>query len=82
MTNLFTGNVDTNNLYESLATTSGVIFTSGSKYIIQIANPAYLREGDTGKGFLVNTDFPIQYTAGEDILYIRTPRPCYVNIAN
>ena len=82
MSNLYTGTVDTNDSYESLATISGVTFTSGSKYVIQIANPAYLREGDTGKGFSVNTDFPIQYTAGDDTLYIRTPRPCYVNIAN
>lgn len=80
MANLFTDRIETNGEYVTLAEATGLTFTSGNKYSIQIQNMAYLREGTTGKGFFVNSDVPITYTATSDDLYIKA-QSCVVNIA-
>lgn len=79
MANLFTGRIATNG-YETLASKTSLTFTADTKYTIQIQNVAYLREGTTGKGFIVDTTTPITYTAGSDDLYIKADS-CIVNIA-
>lgn len=82
MANLYTGSIQTNGDYVTLASATSLTFTEGNKYSIQIQNPAYLREGTTGKGFFVNSDVPITYTATSDDLYIKTDfQSCIVNIA-
>lgn len=84
MTNLYTGTIDTNGQYQTLASKTGLTFENDKKYVIQIQNAAWLREGTTGEGFLINCPLPIQYTKGTDDLYIKTynTRECVVNIAS
>ena len=82
MANLFTGSIDTKGQYKTLAELTGLTFTSGNKYSIQIQNMAYLREGTVGGGFLINKTDPITYTASSDNLYLKTDyQPCVVNVA-
>lgn len=83
MANLYSGSIDTNGTYKTLAEVTDLTFTKGTKYVIQIQNPAYIREGTTGKGFLVLSADPFEYTAGDEDLYIKTEnRQCVVNIAD
>lgn len=84
MTNLYTGTIDTEGQYQTLGSLTGLTFESNKKYVIQIQNQAWLREGATGDGFLINRPLPIQYTKGTDDLYIKTynTRECVVNIAD
>lgn len=82
MANLYSGSIQTNGDYVTLASATSLTFTEGNKYSIQIQNLAYLREGTTGGGFLINTTTPITYTATSDDLYIKTNyQPAVVNIA-
>lgn len=80
MANLATIEVNTNGEYLDLAELADITFSSGNTYLIQIQNMAYIREGETGEGFLINSDKPFQYTAGSDDLYIKA-NYCVVNIA-
>lgn len=84
MTNLYTGVINTNGEYKTLSNETGLTFESDKTYVIQIQNQAWLREGATGDGFLINRPLPIQYTKGTDDLYIKTynTRECVVNIAD
>ena len=84
MANLGTFTISTDG-YETLASKTGLTFTEGTKYTIQITNDAHLREGTTGEGFLVDSTVPITYTATSDALYINTNNSqgsCLVNIAS
>ena len=47
MTNLYTGTIDTEGQYQTLASLTGVAFENNKKYSIQIQNQAYVREGLT-----------------------------------
>lgn len=80
MANLWTGEVVAKD-YKSISAISGVTFTNGEKYMLQVDGIAYLREGTLGKGFIVkNSDVLIEYTASSDVLYIKTDG-CVLNIA-
>lgn len=81
MANLYTGEIDTEGQYKSLASETGVTFTADTKYTIQIQNSAWIREGETGEGFYINDSTPFTYTAGADDLYIKTESYSIVNIA-
>lgn len=81
MANLWTGTVKSSDAYVTLASVSELTFTEGNTYVIQIQNPAWVREGSTGLGFYVSGDDPFEYTAGADDLYIKTVNQCVVNIA-
>ena len=81
MTNLYSGVIEADT-HQTLASKTGVTFTEGTTYTIQIRGIAYLREGTTGTGFYVDKSDPIEYTANSDDLYIKTLAPqCIVNIA-
>lgn len=80
MANLFTGVIETNGEYVTLAEATDLTFTEGNKYSIQIQNMAHLREGTVGEGMLVDSLVPITYTATSDDLYIES-NSCVVNIA-
>jgi len=82
MANLFTGALLFTG-YKTVAELTNITFTKGNKYIIQIQNPCYVREGTEGDGFLVTDPNPFEYTAGDDDLYLGTPlrRQIIVNIA-
>ena len=83
MANLWTGNVNTNGVYQKLSELSEITFTTDTKYVIQIQNLAYVREGTVGEGILINTTDPFEYQAGEEDLYIMTPTfGCVVNISD
>lgn len=68
MTNIYTGTINPNG-YETLSSLTGVEFVEDVKYSIQLLNPAYVREGTVGKGFLINSYDPIYYIANAT-LYI------------
>ena len=55
-----------------LSTLTEVAFEQNVTYQIQLLNPAYLREGLVGRGFLVNTTKPFLYLADAP-LYIASP---------
>ncbi len=82
MANLYTGTIQTNGEYVNLATEAGITFTEGTTYAIQIQNPAWLREGENGKGFLFDKDKGLSWTCKGEDLYIKTDyRDAIVNIA-
>lgn len=86
MANLWTGTVDTQGEYENLATLASISFTADTTYTIQShQGNYYLREGETGEGFLLTNLEKVQYTAGVDDLYIKTldgiAGPAIINIA-
>ena len=82
MANLWTGSIDTDGDYESLATVTEQTLTSGTTYTIQVQNAAYIREGSDGDGFLVsNRVFTL--TWGDDAFYIKTlSSNCIINISD
>lgn len=83
MANLFTGSVNTQGEYQDISTLSGVTFVNDTTYTLQIQNTAWIREGETGKGFLVTDITPFYYTARGNTLYIRTENfPAILNIAD
>ncbi len=82
MANLYTGNINTNGKYVNLSTLTGVTFTEGTTYAIQIQNTAWLREGTDGQGFIFNKDKGYSWTCKGDDLYIRTTlADAIINIA-
>lgn len=82
MANLWTGTVNTQE-YQSLETLSSLTFTNDTVYTIQILGSAYLREGETGDGNLIDKPVFIQYKHLGNTLYIgRTFGDARVNIAN
>ena len=70
MANLYTGNLTVSDEFKTLSSLTNITFTNGTTYTIQVYNPCYLREGTTGKGFLITNSTPIKYVAGSDSLYI------------
>lgn len=82
MANLYTGEIDTEGQYKSLASETGVTFTADTKYTIQIQNSAWIREGETGEGFYINDSTPFTYTAGASTLYVKTLSNIVINIAD
>ena len=80
MANLWTGEVDTQNTYQDLATLSSLTFTADNIYGIQIDGVAYIREGFIGKGSLIKDLSPVKWKAGTDTMYICTVGKATVNI--
>lgn len=79
MATSYTGTINTNGTFVDLATESGVTFTSGKSYTIQIQNLAYIKLADAI--FTIYTNDPFTYTAGSDSLYIKTNNTsCVVTI--
>ena len=68
----FTGNINTEGQFESVATLTDLSITSGKTYTLQVRNFVQLRLGD---GIIdVNTTDPFTYVAGSDDLEINTPQ--------
>lgn len=65
----YTGSINTNNEYVSVASETGVTFTNGNSYTMQVQNSAYLKIGDA-EFYVSNEKF--QYKAGSETLYIKT----------
>lgn len=70
MANLATTTI-TNQTYETLSSLTGVTFVADTVYAIQFLSPVYVREGDTGDGFFIETSMPFQYTARAENLYVK-----------
>lgn len=66
----FTGTINTNGEFESVATLTDLTLTTGKKFNMQIQNVAYLKEGDAV--FCFNNE-KFDYTVGSNDLYIKTP---------
>ena len=83
MANLYTDSLEFDG-YKTITELTGVTFTPGTVYTIQIQNAAYIREGQDGDGFLITDNKPFQYTASNDDLYIKRLAPygtIVINIA-
>lgn len=85
MSNLWYGSIQTDGEYVTLSSISGVTFTSGTTYTLQVKGKCYLCEKSakpTSGGFLITEEMPIQYAAGSDDLYVRNVSDsCLINIA-
>ena len=74
----FTGTIDTDGEFLLIETETGITFTAGTKYTVQVQNQAYVKIADavfnvTGKEF--------EYTAGTEDIYIKTTyQPCVLTI--
>lgn len=66
----YTGPVDTNGEFESVEEITGITFTVGENYSIQMQNTAYLKIADAV--FTIYTDDPFNFVAGSDTPYIKT----------
>ena len=87
MANLYSGSITTGSAYLKVSDASRVIFTSGTTYILQIQNPAYIIESvevPTKGGFLILNSNPFSYTpSGTGDLYIKSLNTTnIVNIAS
>ena len=70
MANLWTGKINSTE-YQKLETLSGQEFTDGNSYILQgIDGSFFIREGEAGKGFFVQQCEKVQFTKGDDDLYV------------
>ena len=85
MSNLWKGQINTNNEYQKLETISGLSFENDKTYTIQIVGSCTLCESEslpTEGGFLIDNKSPIQYTAGTGDLYVKNDSYyCEINIA-
>ena len=68
-TQSFTGTINTQGTYQTLASISGLTFTSGKSYTIQITGTADLK--------IANAKFPLRderfpFSQGDDTAYIKT----------
>ena len=82
MTNIYSGTIKTDGEYKTLMELTGITFTQGTVYTIQVINPAFLREGTTGSGFYIFDNKPFKYIAGSDDLYIKVKyESCDINIS-
>ena len=70
MANLFSGRINTEGQYLDLSQLSGIDFTVGTVYTIQIIYSGWIREGETGLGFNVSSQ-PFQWTADNNTLYVK-----------
>ena len=70
MANLWTGEINASD-YTTVASISGQTFSSGTKYQLQLDGIGYIREGQDGKGFIIKEPLFIDYTAGDEDLYIK-----------
>lgn len=78
MTTSFTGKINTNNSYQNVSELTGVTFTSGKTYTMQVQNDAYLKI-DNAEFLFSNEKF--QYKADGSDLYIKTTTmPCVLSI--
>lgn len=66
----FTGRVNTENVYQSIEELTGITFTVGETYSIQIQNLAYFKIADAE--FPIYTDDVWNFVAGSDTPYIKT----------
>ena len=66
----YTGTINTGTDFESVSTLTGVTFTSGTTYTMQIQGLAWLKIGDAV--FLIKGETPFEYKAGSEDLYIKT----------
>ena len=66
----FTGRINTNNEFSDVATLTGITFTIGNTYGIQIQNIGEVKLADAI--FTVTDDKPFNFTCGTDDLYIKT----------
>lgn len=83
MSNLWTGTLEANSEYTDLATLSEQTFTKGDKIQIQIQNPAYIREGNNGDGFLVMNNKPFVFEYDTDEIYVKSlNQPCVINLSD
>lgn len=69
--------------YKTIAELTGLTFTVGEKYSLQVQGVCYIREGTEGEGFLVTVLDPIDYTVESDELYFSCVgrRPFTLNVA-
>lgn len=65
----FTGTINTDGEFETVASLTSLTLTSGKKFNMQIQNVAYLKEGDAV--FCFNNE-KFDYTVGSNDLYIKT----------
>lgn len=83
MSNLWTGTLNANSQYTNLATLSEQTFTKGDKIQIQIQNPAYIREGEDGDGFLVMSSKPFIFEYDTDAIFVKSlNQACVINISD
>ena len=82
MTNLYTGTIKCNNKYKDVTAETGIVFETGKNYQLQLLNIGYIREGEVGKGFLINSSEPFVYACKGSTLYISSSNTITINIAD
>lgn len=76
-TNSYTGSINTNGEFVKVSEATDFTFTSGTKYVMQVQNGAYVKIADAI--FWVSNE-KFQYTATDDDLYIKTEGSCTLTI--
>ena len=74
MSELATITLQPNAEYQNLATLAGVTFTEGTKYTLQVEGDIKLCEKatkPTAGGFRVNFNYPFEFEAGSDPLWVK-----------
>lgn len=86
MSNLWKGQINTNNEYQKLETISDIELVADSVYTIQIVGSCMLCESSekpSSGGFLIDTKHPVQYKKSSDAdLWVKNESyMCELNIA-
>ncbi len=82
MANLYTGKIKCNNKYKEVGVETGVTFEAGKKYQLQLLNVGYIREGEVGEGFLINSSEPFIYECKGYNLWVCSSSSIGINIAD
>lgn len=72
MANLGTWHLTPSSTHQNLTTLTGVSFTVGNKYVIQIIGKAFFRRGELGRGIYIDNNTPFEYkpSVEEDIFIL------------
>lgn len=85
MSNLWKGQINTNNEYQKLETISGLTFDSDKTYTVQVRGACTICESSevpTEGGFVIRTEEPFQYVKDEGDFYVKNDSYfCEINIA-
>lgn len=74
MSNLATVTLQSNTEYTNLATLASITFTQGEVYTLQIDGDVMICEKatkPTAGGFRINYNYPFQFEAGTDALWVK-----------
>ena len=82
MANLYSGIIKSNGNYIDLSVATGIVFEVGKDYQIQFFNKGYIREGETGTGFIIYEANPFNLRFTGAPVYVCSATKLEINVAD